>query len=115
MKKAILTALMVAFMAFPCLAFDGSTASGRLDASAQVVGGVAYLTALTVLTDGTNAATVTLYDSTAASGKIIAKLWVPGAVYSDRMTWVFPVRANVGIYASISGTGANAIVEYIKK
>lgn len=102
-------------MTVPCLAFDGSAGSGQVSTSGQVVAGGAYLTAITVLTDGTNDATVILYDSTAASGKVVAKLWVPGGLYSDRMSWTYPLRVGNGIYASVSGTGASALVEYIKR
>lgn len=115
MKKAILALLITAVMAVPCLAFDGSMGSGQLSESSQVVAGNVYLTAMTVLTNGTNDATVILYDSTAASGKVLAKVWLPGGLYADRVTWTYPVRALNGIYASVSGTGASVLVEYIKR
>jgi hypothetical protein len=93
--------------------FYPSVGSGELTSSAQVKTGKCFLSAVLVITDGTNAATVILYDNTSAAGK---KLWegvVAGATQYGGRNWTFPVRVETGIYCSISGTGASAIVEYV--
>lgn len=89
-----------------------ATSSDLLSASAAIMVYPGRLMGLTVLTDGTNAATVTIYDNaSAASGLVLAKLIVPGATSSVAQRLPdFGVVANNGIYASISGTGAACIV-----
>ena len=89
-----------------------SISSGLLSADAQIYTGRGTLQGLTVLTDGTNAATVTLYDNTAASGTVIAKLVVAGADRQGFQSWNFHPRCLNGIYADVSGTGASYIVHY---
>lgn len=73
-----------------------------------------FLRALTVLTNGTNDATVTLHDNaTAASGTVLAKAIVAGADFTGHIT--FPQRgvaASNGIYATLAGTGCECIVYY---
>lgn len=86
--------------------------SGLLTTSGQVYTGRGTLNAVTVLTDGTNAATVTLYDNTSAAGTVIFKALIPGASGSASDAYNLAIRCQNGIYASISGTGANAIVYY---
>jgi hypothetical protein len=88
--------------------------SGLLAASAVVMARPGRLSGLIVLTDGTNAATVTVYDNaTAASGKVLAKLIVAGASQSASLNLPSGrVTVDQGIYCSISGTGAAAIVHY---
>lgn len=70
------------------------------------------LKALTVLTDGSNDATVTIYDhASAASGTVLAKGILPAADRTGYM--VFPgrgVAAMNGAYAEL--TTANCIVLY---
>lgn len=93
-----------------------STSSGLLSADVAVSDTSGRLHALTVLTDGTNAATVVLYDNaSAASGTVLAKVIVAGA---DRMAVFSPhdagVVVNQGIFLDITGTGAEAIVHFTK-
>lgn len=90
-----------------------ATTSGRLTSSAVVAARGALLCHLMVETDGTNAATVILYDNaSAASGTILAKMLVPGAAGHGEIVFDSPVEANHGIYCAISGTGAAAMVGY---
>jgi hypothetical protein len=84
-------------------------ASGRKTASAAIVVGKAYLTAVSVETDGTNAATIIVYDNaSAASGTILFKIIVPGANSNANVVFTYPILANAGLYLSIAGTGAAA-------
>ena len=94
---------------------EGATSSGEKTTSGQIVTGNCYLTAVTVITDGTNDATVTLYDNTAASGRKVAEFVIPGGDRQGGRNWVYPVFCYAGIYAEISGTGASCIVEYTKR
>ena len=111
--KRILYALILLFVfAQPAFCFDGAMSSGELTSSQQVVTGNVYITAVTVITDGSNNATVTLYDNTAASGKVVAEFVIAGGDNQGGRVWSFPVLCTAGIYAAISGTGASCIVEY---
>jgi len=87
--------------------------TGQLTASALVNTGKGILTSVLVITDGSNPATVTIYDNTAGSGKMLAKFYVPGATGYGGRNWTVPVQYENGIYCTVSGTGASAIVEYI--
>jgi|SRR6185437_715653 len=88
--------------------------SGLLSSSKALSTINGRLQGLIVLTDGTNAATVIIYDNpSAGSGTVLAKLIVPGA--SSSASLYIPeggIQANAGLYCSISGTGAAAVVHY---
>lgn len=89
-----------------------SYSTGTLTDSGIAVQGKGALTGVLIITDGTNAATVTVYDGS-ASGKVLAGPFV--VVGSSRFgggTWEVPVRYDTGLYVAISGTGAKAILYY---
>ena len=93
-----------------------ATSSGLLNGSGIVVARPARFTDLTVITDGTNQATVVCYDNASTnSGNVIGKVIVPGASLSGGIIMSVPVRASLGIYCTLavanSGTGA-FIVSY---
>lgn len=114
MKRAIcVTILVVLLAACHALAFDGAAAR-TMSASGQAVTGACWITGLQVVTNGSNDATITVYDGTSTSGKMIGTYYVPGALYGDRAVWTFPRRADGGIYVTVSGTGASAVIEYRK-
>lgn len=117
MKRAILAILAMVLMTAPAFAFDGAQGSAVVtEDGAAVTGTNVYITALTTITDGTNDATCLLYDNaSAASGTVIAKDWVPGALIANRLVWTYPRKVNAGIYVDLTGTGANCIVEYLRK
>jgi hypothetical protein len=89
-----------------------SISSGVLSASTLVFNGRQRINALTVFTDGTNDATVSLYDNTAASGKIAVKGLCVGANKVAHFIFENPVFMQDGLYAAVSGTGATFIVYY---
>jgi hypothetical protein len=93
-------------------ALPSSRSSGLLSSSGQVFTGTARLNAVTILTDGTNAATITIYDNTSASGLVLYKGILAGASNSRDSIFISPVRCEIGMYISISGTGANAILHF---
>jgi hypothetical protein len=89
------------------------TSSGELTASAAVAAQKSILGGVLIMTDGTNDATIIIYDhATAASG---TKIWESVITGSDNYgggIFPHPIRCANGIYVSISGTGASAIVFY---
>lgn len=92
------------------------TSSGLLTASAQVTLLAGRLHALVVTADGTNVATVTVHDSenSTTTGKVLlATIIVPaGQRFDNIMLPEQGVDAGRGLYCTITGTGANAIVYY---
>ena len=89
-----------------------SQSTGVLNANTLVFSGRQRINALTVFTDGTNDATVSLYDNTAASGKIAVKGLCVGASKVAHFIFENPVFMQDGLYAAVSGTGATFIVYY---
>jgi hypothetical protein len=89
-----------------------SQSTGVLNANTLVFSGRQRVNALTVFTDGTNDATVSLYDNTAASGKIAVKGLCVGASKTNHYIFENPVFMQDGLYAAVSGTGATFIVYY---
>lgn len=81
-------------------------------ADALIYTGRGTLNALTVFTDGTNAATITLYDNTTNSGVVLDQLICPGSARTQTHAFNLAVRCVNGIYADITGTGATYIVHY---
>lgn len=89
--------------------------SGLKTTSAVICNMPGKVVALTVLTDGTNDATAIVYDNaTTNSGTVLAKLIVAGESRSGSLLVDCGILANRGIYLAVSGTGAEAIVHYIK-
>lgn len=77
-----------------------------------VASGRAFLNSLQVTTDGTNAGTVTVYDNTAGSGKVIAVLTVLGASLNGSLPLGFGIRCDLGLTFVVSGTGATAYASW---
>jgi len=98
--------------------FTAAISTGELAAGSHAVyTGICYLAGLQVLIDGTNDGEIVVYDNTAASGKVIGRHKIEGtalAHYGGR-NFSFPVVAQTGLYAVITGTNAKGIVEYIAK
>lgn len=87
--------------------------SGLLTASGVVATGRNRIDSIVVLTDGTNAATVTVFDNASAgSGLVLSKHSIPGASLSTTFTPAYPIFCENGLYVTITGTGANAIVHF---
>lgn len=91
--------------------YMASETSGEITSDGQVFSGPGRLCSILIITDGTNDATVTLYDNTSAAG---TKLWegiVKGADNYGGRNWTYPVKFTNGVYADLSGTGASCICE----
>ncbi len=91
------------------------TSSGLVVADAAIMGGSGRLLSVQLIADGTNPATLVLYDSAAASGTAVCKLSIAATgTYADATLPADGVWCNTGIYADIGGTGAACIVTYAK-
>ena len=88
--------------------------SGLLAAgTTTVIARKSMLSGLTVISDGTNAATATVYDNaSAASGTILAKAVANATMPTAHVDGTSRVRADNGITVVVSGTGSGAIVYY---
>lgn len=89
-----------------------SRSSGLKTADAAIATGVNRVNAVTLLGDGTNAASLILYDNTAASGTVLAKVTQLATARLTHIIFENPVYAEKGIYADVTGTGAEYIVYY---
>ena len=88
------------------------TSSGEKTSSTSILSGPGAVHTILVTADGTNAATVVVYDNTDASGTILARVVVDAGATFENCHLTTPVVANTGIYLSVSGTGAAAVVHY---
>ena len=92
-----------------------SRSSGLKSADAAIAAGRNRVNAITLLSDGTNACSVILYDNaTAASGTEVGKVSIGAASLKKTEHVVFenPVICELGIYADVTGTGAEYIVYF---
>lgn len=90
-----------------------SRSSGLKTADAVIQTGRNRINAVTLITDGTNAASVIVYDNpSAASGLVLAKVTASGAQNTMHVIFENPVAAEDGLYADVTGTGAGYIVYY---
>jgi hypothetical protein len=62
--------------------------------------------------DGTNAATVTIYDEVTATGKVVAVLQIPATGVYNAVVFVNALRCDIGLTVVVAGTGAVAYVGY---
>jgi len=87
--------------------------SGLITESGVVHGDNAVLYDAIVFTDGTNDATVTVYDNaTEASGRVMFHDVVKGSVVKGGEVNIAD-EALYGLFIAISGTGAKVIVRYV--
>lgn len=89
-----------------------SRSSGVINTDTLLFTGKNRVNALTVLTDGTNAATVDLKDGTTSSGTIKVTGKCVGASLVNHFLFEKPVYFENGIYIDLTGTGATCIVYF---
>jgi hypothetical protein len=83
------------------------TTSGVISNRRTIVSGI------TVNTDGTNAATVILYDNpSAAAGLVVEKIFVPGPQGGRSVVYFPRLNSETGLFISIAGVGAEAVAHY---
>ena len=91
------------------------TSSGLLAADTAITAIGGYLHGVTLISDATNTASIVIYDSPVANtgALVLAKLSIPATTTAPQtITFNNPVSANKGIFADVTGTGANFIVYY---
>lgn len=88
--------------------------SGELLTNSAAYTGPCYITAAHIMTDGTNAAKLMVYDNTSAAGKVILERTIVGNTHGGSIIWTFPVKCTNGIYVTVTGTGGSCIIEYIR-
>lgn len=109
MKRHFIAA-MVLFLLLPVCGFAQEVVvgtSGVKTADAGITSGSGEFHGLFVVTDGTNACTVAVYDNTAASGtKLQPTVIAPaGASYGMGYSWNPPIPYGTGIYVDITTSG----------
>ncbi len=90
-----------------------SISSGLKTADALIATGRNRINGIILNGDGTNAASVVIYDNTAASGKVVDKVVLgAGHVHGDQHIFTNPILCEHGIYADVTGPGAEYVVFY---
>ena len=90
-----------------------SISSGLKTADGVISNGRNRVNAVTLIADGTNAASVLLYDNaSAASGTVLAKVTALTGQGTVHIIFENPVFAQNGIYADVTGTNAGYVVYY---
>lgn len=116
MKKILVSLLIILFatVAFAKNDLDLTTSSGEKTTDSQVYTGKAAVSSVLLITDGTNAATLTVHDGTANTDKKIGEYKCDGNDYYCGWIWDHPVFVGTGIYGDVTGTGASYIIEYFE-
>lgn len=86
--------------------------SGLLSVGQVLWTGHHTLNSVQAFGNGTDAATITIYDSVTAGGKILARLALPVGQTSAFISFDRALYAEIGLFVSIIGTGAEAIVGF---
>ena len=89
-----------------------SISSGILNTDTLIFTGRNRVNALTVFTDGTNAATVDIKDGTTSAGTIKVTGKCVGAELINHIIFENPVVFENGLFVDLTGTGATAILYY---
>jgi hypothetical protein len=86
-----------------------SISSGLINATAaqQISVGKSILSGIVAVSDNNNPATITVYDndSGTASGTVLAKLTATLTTGANSVAFVTPIRADLGLVVSVTGTG----------
>lgn len=93
--------------------FRPAICSGEKTSSELIYTGSCAVTAIVAITNGSNDATLIVYDNLSAAGKVIREFTIVAAENYGGNILKFPIYIQNGIYASISGTGASYIIDYI--
>lgn len=90
-----------------------SRSSGLKTTDAVIATGRNRINAITLLGDGTNAASLIVYDHpSSASGVVLAKVTALATARFTHVIFENPVVAEDGIFADVTGTGAEYIVYF---
>lgn len=90
-----------------------SRSSGLKTTDAAIAVGRNRINAITLLADATNAASVVVYDdASSATGTVLAKVKVAAGGVLQHVIFENPVITESGIFADVTGTGAEYIVYF---
>ena len=105
----------IPFVITPSFGFVWSISSGAIASSQAVYAYPGYISAIVIKTDGTEDVAVIVYDNASAgSGKKLYESTIKGSDNYGGRTWVFPAKADNGLYVAITTSGTTVvIIEYI--
>ena len=88
--------------------------SGLKSADAAILAVPGKVVGIQLIPDGTNACSLIIYDhASSASGTVVLKVALPASSTQDNTVMLnHPILCHSGIYADVTGTGANYIVHY---
>jgi len=90
-----------------------SRSSGLKTTDTAIATGRNRINAITLLADGVNAANVIIYDNaSSASGTVLAKVKIATGSVIQHVIFENPVITEEGIFADVTGTGAEYIVYF---
>lgn len=114
--KRILLILSLLLLAVPCWAVDVSYGSGNRTADALIFQGEGLFYGIGLTGDGTNATTVSIYDSLTGTGTLLFPTFVVAASPATQTLNINPpVRFNTGLFIDITVAGGgttNYVVYY---
>ena len=113
MKKLILAVLAVFLLTGVSYAGDVAISSGEQTADATIYSGSALLSAVQIITDGTNDAKLVIKDN-GSSGTVVFEATVTGGSHFGGRLFIPPVEIQTDIYCDVTGTGASYIIEYVR-
>lgn len=87
---------------------SGSLAAG----TTTLFNGRSTVNSIQIVGDGTNPASVIIYDSTSGTGKQVAAIGIPAGQVHDSIVYVNALRCENGITAVVTGTGGAAHIGY---
>jgi len=82
------------------------------NASALIVTGRNRINSVSLIGDGTNACSITVYDNTAGSGKVAAVVRCRTTDQQNHIIFTFPIAMENGIFVTLAGVGGNYIIYY---
>lgn len=88
-----------------------ATSSGLKSSSGVILAMPGTLRGVIAGADGTNAATIIIYDNaTTNAGTVLCKIVVDAGATHESVILEAGISANAGLYCALSGTGAEAVV-----
>lgn len=94
------------------LQYSATTSSGLLTADAVVYAHPALLHSLTLIPAAADSTIIIYDDAAAATGTVLAEIFVKASTASQTVHFTIPVRANKGLYGDVTGAAAGYIVHF---
>ena len=121
MKKLLLIIVIIMLLSPPVMGrviYEHVQTNGTMISDGQVMTGSGYLYGFAVVTDGTNAVTVEVYDGTDNTGVQIVPSWIVTTSPTDRIQTVSfdsPLAVDTGIYVDITTSGTVSYNGYFRR